>query len=113
VVKYEEKDDHDNLVEELTPTLHQEGHGDFSATVEAVLLRRNLTRSGSVLHGCGGSHWIFSTNTNTVEQQGQRIADNPSVQRSTPRRSEHQKTNEHDNSILNKTPSTTNTKKYY
>ena len=79
VVEDEEKDDQDGLVEELTPTLHQEGHGHFTSTVETVLPRRDFARSGGVLHGGGSSHGVFSTNTDAVEHQGEGVADDPSV----------------------------------
>lgn len=109
VVEDQEKNDQNGLVEELTPTLHQEGHGNFSSTVETVLPCRDLARSSGVLHGGGGSHWVFSTNTDAVEHQGESVADDPSVQRNTPGSSEHEKTAKHDQGVLNETPSTTDT----
>ena len=91
----------DGLVEELTPTLHQEGHGHFTSTVETVLPRRDFARSGGVLHGGGSSHGVFSTNTDAVEHQGEGVADDPSVQGDTPRSSEHEKTTKHNQGVLN------------
>ena len=38
MVEDEQQDDQDDLVEELTPALHQESAGDLAATVETILL---------------------------------------------------------------------------
>ena len=37
VVKAQKENNEDDLVEELTPSLHQEGTGDFAATVKTIL----------------------------------------------------------------------------
>jgi hypothetical protein len=35
MMEYQEAKNQDNLVKELTPSLHEESHGDFSTTMEA------------------------------------------------------------------------------
>lgn len=106
----EEENDQDGLVEELTPTLHQEGHGDLATTVKTIIACRNASGASSVLHGSSGSHWVFTADTNTVEEKRPGVANNPAVEGSTPRSYEHEKSNEHDDGILDETPSTTETK---
>jgi hypothetical protein len=108
-VENQEENDQNGLVKELAPSLHQESHGDFSPTVETVLTCRDFARSGGVLHCGGGRHWVFPTNTDAVEHQRESVADDPSVQRDTPGSSEHEKTAKHNQSILDETPSTTDT----
>ena len=38
MVEDEQEENQQNLIEKLTPTLHEEGAGDLSATVKTVLL---------------------------------------------------------------------------
>jgi hypothetical protein len=61
VVEAEQQDDEQDLVEELTPTLHQESAGNLAATVKTVLLGRDLAGANGVLHTGGGSHGVFTT----------------------------------------------------
>lgn len=109
VVEDQQEDDQDDLVEELAPSLHQESGGDIAATVKTVLLGRDPPRSGGILHGRRGGHGVLSSNTNTIDEEGPGVANNPSVQRRTPRRDQHDQTQQHDHSILNETPTTSNT----
>lgn len=102
-----EQDNQDNLVEELTPTLHQESHGDTTTTVQTILLGRDSASADGVLKGGSGSDGIFTTNTNRVEEERPGIADDPTLQRKTPRSSKHDQTNKHDDGVLNETPATT------
>lgn len=44
-----EEDNEDDLVNELTPTLHQEGSGDTTTTVETILASRELAVGGGTL----------------------------------------------------------------
>ena len=69
--------------------------------------------------GCGG-HGVFTSDTDTVEELGpadisiaprpetshSRVADDPAVERSAPRGSQHDKTKRHDQGVLNETEST-------
>ncbi len=48
----EEKQDKDDLVEELTPALHKESHRDFAATVKAIFSSRDFSCASSVFHRC-------------------------------------------------------------
>ena len=50
VMEDEEQDHEEALVDELTPTLHEESHGDLSATVKSVLAGRKLASADSILH---------------------------------------------------------------
>lgn len=108
VVETEQQDNEEDLVEELAPTLHQEGTGDLAATVKAILLGGNLAGADSALHTGGSSHGVFTTNTDAVEEQGPGVANDPTVLGDTPSGREHNKTGGHDCGILNKTPPTTN-----
>ena len=101
-----EQDDQDDLVEKLSPTLHQESTSDLATTVKAILLSRNLTRTDSVLHTCGRSHGVLAANTDTVEEERPDVADDPAVLCNTPGGSEHEKTDEHNDCILNETVAT-------
>lgn len=102
----EEQDNENDLVEELTPTLHQKGTGDFSSAVKTVVFCRNLSRADGILHTGCCSHGIFTSNTDAIEEESPYVADNPAVLSNTPGSSKHQKTNEHDGGILNETKST-------
>lgn len=104
VVEDQEQQDQDYLVEELTPTLHQESGCDLAATVKTVVPGRNLAGADSVLHTRGGSHWVLASNTDTVEEQRPDVANDPAVLSNTPGGGKHDETEEHDHGILNKTP---------
>src|SRR5271156_6613534 len=54
------------------------------------------------------SHGIFSPNTKRVKEQTDSIHDNPSRQSLSPHGRQQYSTNEHDNNILNHSPSTSN-----
>jgi hypothetical protein len=63
----EEQDDQNGLVEQLTPTLHQECQDDVSASVQLVVgLGFGAVRLG--LERSGGCHWVFTTHSDTVEE---------------------------------------------
>ena len=102
----EEQDDEDDLVEELSPSLHQESAGDFPAAVKTVILGRNLSRADRVLHTGCRSHGVLASNSNTVEEESPDVADDPAVLSNTPGSSKHEKTDEHDHGILDETEAT-------
>lgn len=122
-VENQQQQDEDDLVEELSPALHQEGRSHFAATVQTVFASGNLARANSVFHSRRGSHGVFTANTDSVEEQRPNVANNPSVwgmsvrvyatwvrihtKCKPPRCREHEKSEEHDNGVLNKTPSST------
>ena len=81
----EQKQNEEDLVKELASTLHQESTGDFSTTMQAVFLCRNLTGTDGVLHTRRGCHGIFASNTDTVEEQSPGVADNPTILGGRPR----------------------------
>lgn len=107
VVEDEHEDDENDLIPELTPALHEEGHGDLATTVETILLGGHSAGPGGVLHGGGGRHRVLTTNTNTVEEERNSVADDPALEVETPRGSEHEQTAKHDQRILDETPSAT------
>jgi hypothetical protein len=104
----EEADDQDGLVEELSPTLHQESHSNLASTMQTILLGRDSSRASCIFHSSGGSHGIFTTNADTIEEKSPAIAYHPTIKSDAPRSSKHKQTKEHNDSILNKTPSATN-----
>lgn len=108
-VEDQQQEDKNGLVEELTPTLHGEGTDDATTTVKTILRGGDLAGSVSVLHTNGGSHRVLTTDTDGVEEQRPHVTDNPAVLGNTPRGSKHDQTDEHDDSILNETPATTDT----
>lgn len=108
MVEDEEQQNKEPLVEELTPTLHQEGAGDLPATVQTVILRRDFTRANGVLHARRCSHRVLAADTDTVDEQRQDVADDPAVPGNTPGAGEHNQTDSHDGGILDKTPATAN-----
>jgi hypothetical protein len=117
VVEDKEKDDKDDLVKELSPTLHQESTGDFPASVKSVILSRNLSGTNGVLHTSCCCHGVLAANTDAVEEESPDVADDPTVLGDTPGSSKHEKTDKHDGSILDKTettaePVTNDTDKY-
>jgi hypothetical protein len=57
------------MVQELTPSLHQESRSDLATTVETIVAGGDLARADSVFHTGGGSHGILATDTDTVEEQ--------------------------------------------
>lgn len=103
----EEQDDEDDLVEELTPTLHQESARNLAPTVESIVLGGDLAGAYSILHTRSRGHGVLSTDADAVEEEGPSVADDPTFQADTPRCSQHEQADEHDGSILDKTPSTT------
>lgn len=108
VVEDDEQDNEQNLVDELTPTLHQESHGDTATTMQTILLGGELTSSDGALEGRSGSDGIFTADTERVEEQRPGVANNPALERVAPAGSEHEETDEHDDGILNETPATAN-----
>jgi hypothetical protein len=107
VVEDKEKDDKDDLVEELSPALHQESTGDFPASVKSVILGRDFSGTNGILHTSCCRHGILAANTNAVEEEGPDVADDPTVLGDTPGSSKHEKTDEHDDGILDETEATT------
>lgn len=107
VVENQEENDQNDLIEELTPTLHEESTGDLSPSVKTIFLGRDLAASNSVLHTRCSRHGIFSADADTVEEERPDVADDPAIFGDTPGGSKHEETNEHDDSILNQTPSST------
>lgn len=99
-----EEDNEDDLVDELTPALHQEGGGDTAATVQTILTSRELAVGGGTLERRCSSDGILATDTETVEEERPGVADDPALKGETPAGSEHEKTDEHDGSILDETP---------
>lgn len=100
MVEAEQENDEQGLVEKLTPTLHQKGAGDLSATMQTVFLCGYFSRSNGIFHTAGGSHWVFTADTNAVEKERPDVADNPAVLSNTPRGGQHDQSEKHDNSIL-------------
>ena len=109
VVEDDEQEDEDDLVEELSPTLHQEGGGDLAATVQTILTGGHLAGAHGVLHGGGGGHGVLPTNTDTVEEEGPGVADHPAIQVGAPGSHKHEQTEEHDGGVLDQTPAATDT----
>jgi hypothetical protein len=107
-MKNEKEQDQDYLVEELSPTLHQEGTGDFATPMKTVLLRGHLARTYGVFHAGCGSHWILATDANTVEEERPDIANDPTVLRYSPCCCKHDEAEEHNSRILDQAPSATN-----
>jgi len=67
-VEDQEQEDKKDLVEELTPTLHQESRSNLAATVKTVVASRDFARANGVLHTRGGSHGVLATNPDAVEK---------------------------------------------
>lgn len=105
-VEDEEEDNQEDLVGELAPALHEEGHGDTAATVQTILLGRELARGDGALERRGGRDGVLATNTERVEEEGPGVANDPALEGETPRGCEHEQTNEHDDGVLNQTPAT-------
>ena len=106
-VENQEQKNENDLVDDLTPTLHQEGGDDLATTVKAVVAGRHLTGANSVLHSRSSSHGVFTSDTDRVEPKGPSVANDPAVLCDTPGSSKHEKTDEHDDRVLNETPATT------
>lgn len=107
VVEDGEQDNQDNLVEELTPALHQESHGDTATTVQTILLGGEFASSDGALEGSSSSDGIFTTNTDRVEEERPGIADDPALKSKTPGSGKHEETDKHDDGVLDETPATT------
>ena len=107
MVEAQKEDNEDGLVGELTPSLHQESAGDFAAPVKTIFLCGDFARANGVLHAGCCCHWVFPTNTNPVEKERPRVADDPTVEGGTPSADKHDETQEHDGGILDQTPSPT------
>ena len=127
VVEAQQEDDQDGLVEELTPSLHEEGQDDVSTSVELVItaVDRFAASLGLVFERSGRSHGVsidsnsesvaffglkaraqvnsLSTNTNTVDEQTPSIHDRPTAQRGSPHGRQHDQSDKHDQGVLNET----------
>jgi len=100
------KNDHKkDDVNELAPSLHKEGGGDFATAVEAILSSGHMTSANSALHSRGGSHRILAADADPVEEEGPAVADDPAVLGHSPCSREHQKTDKHDHCVLDEAPS--------
>lgn len=64
-VEDEEKDEEETLVEELTPTLHQEGEDERSTTVELVAAL-DFFAATNEFDGSGTSDGVFAADTNAI-----------------------------------------------
>jgi hypothetical protein len=106
-VEDQKQDNQDDLVGKLSPTLHQESAGDFTTTVQTIVLSRHLSGSDSVLHTSGGCHGVLSSDTYAIEEESPHVADDPAFLRYTPCCCKHQKTDEHDDRVLDETMTTT------
>ena len=102
----QKQDDQDNLVGQLTPSLHQESARDLSATVQTVVLGRNLPGTNGILHTGGRGHGVFTANTDSVEEERPDVADDPAVLSDTPGGGKHEKTDKHDDGVLDETMAT-------
>jgi hypothetical protein len=74
--------------------------------VKTVIFGRDLSRADGILHTSSRSHRVFPSDTNTIEEEGPGVADNPSVLGNTPGGSEHDETNKHDDGVLDETEAT-------
>lgn len=106
-VEDDEENNQQDLVDKLTPTLHEEGHGDAATTVQAILTGGQLAGGDGALERRGGGDGVFTSDTDGVKEEGPGVANDPAVECHAPRGSQHEQTNEHDDGILNETPSTT------
>lgn len=106
MVEDEQQQDEEDLVEELSPALHEEGGGDLAATVQTILARGDLAGADGVLHGGRGGHGVLTTNADTVEEQRDGVAGDPAVEVGAPGGREHDETDEHDDGVLDETPAT-------
>lgn len=106
LVENDEEDNEHDLVDELTPTLHEESHGDSATTVKTIFLGGELSRGSSVFERRGSSDGVFTTNTQAVEEERPSVANDPTLEGHAPRGSEHEKTDEHDDGVLDETPAT-------
>lgn len=75
----QQENDQNNLVEPLSPALHQESRGDLSATVQTVFASGDFARSNGVFHSRSSSHGVFTSNTDSVEEQRPDVANDPSI----------------------------------
>ena len=101
VVEDEKTDDQNDLVGELTPALHQERGGDLATTVQTIFLGGDFAGTHGVFHPRRCCHGVFTANTNAVEEQRPDVANDPAVERSSPRADQHDQTDKHDDGILN------------
>jgi hypothetical protein len=107
MVEDDEQKDQENLVEKLSPTLHQEGTGDLSTTVETIFASADSTRPDSILHARGCRHRIFASYADAIDEQAPGVKNDPAFLSYTPCSGEHDKTEQHDNGVLDQAPSST------
>lgn len=99
-MEHKKEQDQEDLVDELTPALHQEGAGDLTAAMETVVPGGDFTGTDSILHTRRSSHGILSSDPYAVEEERPHVADDPSILGDAPSCGKHEKTDEHDDSIL-------------
>lgn len=76
--------------------------------MKTVLSGGELASSNGAFERRRGGNGILASNTKTVEEQRPGIADDPALESQTPAGRQHKQTDKHDESILDKTPTTTN-----
>jgi len=79
MMEYKEEEDQQTLIEELAPTLHQEGAGDLSPTMKTIFLTRDLSRSNSILHARRCGHGVLAADTYAVDEERPDVTDDPAV----------------------------------
>lgn len=101
-VEDQEQDNQDDLVEHLSPTLHQERENDVSTSMKLVvsLVDSCASTLGLVFHRGGRRHRVFSTDTESIDEQTPTVADDPAVQTCSPHGGQHDQTEEHDEGVL-------------
>jgi hypothetical protein len=67
-MEYEQEEDQNDVVGELTPALHQECIDYCATSVHAVLTRGKSTVGGLILHTNSCRHRVFTTDSNTIRQ---------------------------------------------
>lgn len=101
-VEDQEQDNQDDLVEHLSPTLHQECENDVSASMKLVvsLVDGRASSLGLVFHRGRRRHWVFPTDTESIDEQTPTVANDPAVQTCAPHGRQHDQAEEHDERVL-------------
>jgi hypothetical protein len=63
-------------------TLHQESQDDIPSSMQFIVRLRVGHDFG--FHCGSGSHWVFSSDTDTVKELGEGVTDDPSIEGCTP-----------------------------
>ena len=105
-MKDEQKEDENELVRQLTPSLHQESESHASTSVQLVV--SGVVDAMHTFHGRDTGHGVLSSNTNGEDQKRDSVHNGPTRKSRSPHGGQEQSADEHDQCVLDESPAASN-----